>query len=351
LSPEERRPSAALAALAAVFLVLALGLLRGQAAPASAFQEPTTTLLPDPYATGLPTPRPIPVSAWRPALYPVPWALSPYDHFYFTRPIAADEVNWPLDAYRYTGTNFSADLPHTGVDIVASPGTPVLAAAAGQVVWADWGLFRLTPGDTTDPYGKAVVIAHDFGFLNQPLFTVYAHLSAIDVVRGQEVDIGEVIGRVGRTGLATADHLHFEVRWGLNDFYASLNPELWLVPPEGWGVLAGRVMTTWGDPVFNQRVKVTNLDTRQSWWAQTYSTFKNINRDPNFQENFVLSDLPAGNYEVSLPYVGREIRARLRIEPGAVTFFTFHGFRGFNVVEELPYIPTTLPIYQPSPTP
>ncbi|TAK12737.1 MAG: M23 family metallopeptidase [Anaerolineae bacterium] len=329
----------------AIFLVAAA---LPTAWPRAQAEDPTPT---PPFGALLPTPRPIPVPAWRPALYPVPWALTSFDHFYFSRPIAADEVNWPLDAYRYTGTNFGEGLPHTGVDIVASEGTPILAAESGQVVWADWGLFRLTPGDTTDPYGMAVMIAHDFGFQDRPLYTVYAHLSEINVTRGQIVERGDVLGALGDTGLTTSAHLHFEIRWGADDFYASVNPELWLVPPQGWGVLSARIMTTWGDEVFNQRVKVTNLETRQSWWISTYSTFKNINRDPNFRENLVLSDLPAGNYEIMLPYVGREMRMELRIHPGTVTFFTFYGFRGFNVVEDIPFIPTTLPIYQPSPTP
>lgn len=314
-------------------------------------QEASPSPAPNPYDAPLPTPRPIPIPAWRPAPYPVPWALTENDHFYFTRPLAVNEINWPLDVYRYTGTNFGSGLPHTGVDIVAPIGSAVLAAAAGQVVWADWGLFRLTPGDTTDPYGRAVVIAHDFGLNEQPLFTVYAHLSEISVVRGQEVAQGEVIGAVGDTGLATSAHLHFEVRWGVNDFYSSLNPELWLAPPQGWGVLSGRVMTTWGEPVFSQTVKVTNLDTRQVWRIQSYNTFKNINRDPYYNENLVLSDLPAGNYELSIDYVGRTLRTNLRIEAGAVSFFTFYGFRGFNPQPDVPFMPTTLPGFQPSPTP
>jgi hypothetical protein len=54
-----------------------------------------------PFRFILPTPGAEPVSGWRPPLYPVPWAVSAYDHFYFARPIAADNVNWPLAEYRY----------------------------------------------------------------------------------------------------------------------------------------------------------------------------------------------------------------------------------------------------------
>ena len=94
-----------------------------------------------PFRFVLPTPGAEPVSGWRPPLYPVPWAVSAYDHFYFARPIAADNVNWPLAEYRYGGVFFAPNIVHTGVDIDADEGTPILAAGPGTVVSADWGLF------------------------------------------------------------------------------------------------------------------------------------------------------------------------------------------------------------------
>ena len=56
-----------------------------------------------------PTPQAKPISLWRPPLYDTPWALSQHDHFYFNRPIAADEINWPIADYRYGGIFFSPD--------------------------------------------------------------------------------------------------------------------------------------------------------------------------------------------------------------------------------------------------
>ena len=76
-----------------------------------------------PFRFFLPTPGAEPVSGWRPPLYPVPWAVSAYDHFYFTRPIAADNINWPLAEYRYGGVFFAPNIVHTGVDIDAEEGT------------------------------------------------------------------------------------------------------------------------------------------------------------------------------------------------------------------------------------
>ena len=131
--------------------------------------EATST--PPPLRFDLPTPGAEPVSSWRPPLYPVPWAVSPFDHFYFARPIGADNVNWPLADYRYGGI-FFANIVHTGVDIPDDKGTPILAAGPGTVVWAGWGLFTEAPLNQDDPYGQAVAIRHDFGYRVQQLYTV-----------------------------------------------------------------------------------------------------------------------------------------------------------------------------------
>ena len=291
-----------------------------------ALKQPTP--LPEPLRFVFPDERPAPVSAWRPPLYDVPWALSPYDHFYFARPIAADEVNWPLADYRYGGVFFD-NVVHTGVDIDAPKGTPVIAAGDGKVVWAGYGLYGGDPNDITDPYGKAVVIRHDFGFQNQQLFTVYGHLDRIDVVRGQHVKLGQQIGKVGETGKVTGPHLHFEVRVGESDFFKTLNPELWLVPPQGWGVLAMRVMGTGGQLLHFQKVFIQSKETGQVWRARSYAEGP-VNSDPYYQENLVISDLPAGKYVTSTSYAGRLYSYDFEIFPGRVTFVAFQGRNGFS---------------------
>ena len=88
---------------------------------------------------------------------------------------------------------------HTGVDISATQGTPVRAAADGIVYQAEYA----------GAYGKMVIIEHGNG-----MTTRYAHMSRFDVIPGQEIRRGEVIGYSGATGRVTAPHLHFEVRVG-----------------------------------------------------------------------------------------------------------------------------------------
>lgn len=110
-------------------------------------------------------------------------------------------VNGRLLSHFGERTDPFSDEPaiHTGVDISASYGTPVHAAADGVITFAEY----------SGGYGRLVIIDHGNG-----LSTRYGHLSRIDVVPGQEIRRGEVLGLSGASGRATSPHLHFEVRNG-----------------------------------------------------------------------------------------------------------------------------------------
>ncbi len=105
---------------------------------------------------------------------------------------------------------------HYGVDLAASPGRVVSAAAAGWVVRAGW----------TGGYGLMVEVRHP-----GDVTTRYSHLSAILCAPGDEVDAGRPIGLVGKTGLATGPHLHFEL-WRGGEAKDPL-PWLGLAPSQG----------------------------------------------------------------------------------------------------------------------
>jgi murein DD-endopeptidase MepM/ murein hydrolase activator NlpD len=313
-------------ATASATLVLAEGSQAGRAQQSMSTAYPSPA--PDPLRLVFPTPAQPAASAWRPALYPTPWVPSIFDHFYFARPIAADQINWPLADYRYGGVFFPG-VVHSGIDIPSPMGTPVLAAGPGKVTWAGYGLNTGTK-DVTDPYGLAVLIRHDFGYQGFRLYTVYGHLSRLDVVKGQHVETGDVIGLSGNTGEATGPHLHFEVRLGKDDVFRTRNPELWLVPPEGWGVLVARVANLGGGLLYQQLVTVRSEENGQVWKVKTYGGDQ-VFSDDYYQENMVLSDLPAGRYEVLIAYLGKEYTLEIEIHPGLVSYFTFLGRSGYNV--------------------
>ncbi|WP_225886720.1 M23 family metallopeptidase [Leptolyngbya sp. PCC 6406] len=90
---------------------------------------------------------------------------------------------------------------HAGIDLATPVGTPTVAADGGTITFAG------ISGSLTRGYGRVVYIDHGNGRQ-----TRYAHLDRIDVVEGQQVGQGELIGTTGNTGSSTGPHLHFEVR-------------------------------------------------------------------------------------------------------------------------------------------
>jgi Peptidase family M23 len=98
---------------------------------------------------------------------------------------------------------------HSGVDIGAPMGAPVVAAGTGIVMSSGW----------LGGYGKAIVIQH-----NGVQQTLYGHLSEVFVQAGQRIEQGTVIGRVGSTGNSTGPHLHFETKIATSDGWVAIDP-------------------------------------------------------------------------------------------------------------------------------
>ena len=95
---------------------------------------------------------------------------------------------------------------HSGQDIDAAMGDPVVAGASGKVTFVGW----------QNGYGQLVVVDHGGG-----LTTRYGHLSHIDIAQGQTVERGQFIGRVGSTGRSTGPHLHYEIRINRSEEHTS----------------------------------------------------------------------------------------------------------------------------------
>ena len=298
------------------------------------------TLAPFPLSAEDFDPDTLPVTGGFPSSFASPLALSEHDHFYFSKPIANADYWLLIPSQRYGVIQEAGELQneHLGTDIGAYLATRVYAAAEGEVIWADYGLLYNSVNYLEDPYGIAVVIRHDFGWNGERLYTVYAHLSETKVKKGDRVERGDIIGLTGMTGLTTGPHLHLEVRLGGNTIYFTRNPELWVVPPEGYGVLVGRVASRTDAVLLNRLVEVTNLDTGKKWTSYTYASEFKLLPDDYYLENFVLGDLPAGRYEIAIPYISVWRRVEVEVKPGAVTYFHFKGTDGysFDLPEEIP---------------
>ncbi len=244
-------------------------------------------------------------------------------HFILRRPIEPPANDRADVTYSYGSTANGTREPHHGVEFPNKSGTPVYAAARGTVIFAGPDKEALY-SPWKNFYGNLVVIEHADG-----LFTLYAHLSKIDVEVGQEVFTTDKIGEVGKTGVAIGSHLHFEVRRGNGkDYFATQNPQLWLIPAKD----------TNGDPSGTLSISVVDRDRRlvkyaeltiryyidpsqrytKSYYGTTYSPDM-----LNGEENAVFGELPAGHYRVAVKVNDKVYERWVEIETGRLTQVVF----------------------------
>ncbi|SRR6266487_3626958 len=244
-------------------------------------------------------------------------------HFILQRPIHPP-ANDRVDAtYRYASTANGTREPHHGVEFPNKSGTPIYAVADGTVLFAAPDTKAIySPWENF--YGNLVVIKH-----KDELFTLYAHLSKIDVEVNQKVFAGDKIGEVGRTGVAIGSHLHFEVRHGnVENYFATQNPELWLIPAKDNNHNSfGTLMISVVDQNRNL-VKYAEFTLRyypdpsrkaiKSYYGITYSPDM-LNGD----ENAALGELPAGHYRIAVERNAKVYERWVEVESGKLTQVVF----------------------------
>ena len=147
----------------------------------------------------------------------------------FLRPISEGYNRRVEGTYRYGSTQQGNRELHYGVEFENPTGTPVIAAASGQVIVAGDDI-EFAMGPYINFYGNLIILEHNLPGNSPPVFTLYGHLSQINVNIGDQIERGHVIGLVGRSGTAIGSHLHFEIRQSVNDINHAVNPELWLEP-------------------------------------------------------------------------------------------------------------------------
>jgi len=243
------------------------------------------------------------------------------------RPIADANANPYVDqTYRYGSTMGGNFQQHQGVEFNNPAGTPVHAIADGQVVFAG----------QAEAGANVVAIRHDTREGENYVFSAYYHNTELRVATGAQVRAGDVIATVGNTGRATNDHLHLEVHVAPTDDVTTIvdpavrfpphtvNPQLWLEPIAGTGVVAGRVLNAAGEPVAGARVHglVVAYPTETPFsFAETYSD--RANPDPAYGENFVVGDVPAGTYLLGVTIDGSKVWRRVRVSAGQVSWVEF----------------------------
>jgi murein DD-endopeptidase MepM/ murein hydrolase activator NlpD len=295
------------------------------------FTATSPSLTVAPFATS-PAPPPTTVPSITPTINPTP--EPPCDaftadfcitdgHFILQRPIQPPGNDLIDPVYGYGSTVNGTREPHHGVEFSDASGTPVHAAAEGtvifagpdqQAIYAPWWNF----------YGNLVVIEH-----SGDVFTLYAHLSKIDVALNQQVLAGDKIGEVGRTGGAVGSHLHFEVRRGdVKDYFATQNPELWLVPAKDrngnpFGTLSISLVDGEGKLIEKANFTIGYYSDPSQPPVKVYYAIPYAHDLLTGEEVATLGALDAGQYRIVVEMNGQLLERWVEVQSGRLTQVVF----------------------------
>jgi hypothetical protein len=209
-------------------------------------------------------------------------------HQWMARPISSEENSY-IDQIHLFETNLSDNLTgYNGVIFNNPGGVEVSAVDYGTVVY------------TSRKTGH-LVLKCDTHYKNYYVYAHYYNLKKITRWIGQKVLKRDIIGYVGNNGYANSNQLCLEVSLSMADDSnvpnEPVNPELWLTPLPGCGTIVGLVADTTGIPINNVKIcgiEKTGPKETPFIFAESYSNPNAFS--PEYRENFVISDVPAGNY-------------------------------------------------------
>ena len=256
-------------------------------------------------------------------IYPYVGTLQP--------PFYAPDRYYLDQIYSYGSTDFGTRMPHHGVDYDNPTGTQVYASADGEVIYAgDDRNILFSPW--SDFYGNLIVLEHAED--EESFYTLYAHLSRIEVEEGDFVSAGDRIGKVGSSGSAIGGHLHLEVRQDETSYTQTRNPELWLAPYETNDVRSGYMAAR----IVNKQGQLEHVDltiefdnfkdgTAPAVWVASYETYlfdeHPVGQDERWRENFAQAGLWPGYYKITVLKEDLAYERLVEVLPEHLTYFVW----------------------------
>jgi hypothetical protein len=252
---------------------------------------------------------------------------APGQHLRFARPVLPEAGNPYADGTRLFGGPAAvrpATAPFMAIRFQNPPGTEVRAIGPGTVAVAADG---------------RVTIRHDGAVDGHLIHSTYEGLGSAGVASGQRVAAGAVIGQVGGTLRPHGVTLSIQVvrageegtpaaagqaAGGAGETASSVNPQLFLEPLPGTGVVAGRVLNAAGEPVPGTAIHglVLAYPTEAPFSVvRTYAP--GVPSSPVYGEHFALGDVRAGDYLLGVTLDGQRIWRRVRVVPGQVAWVEF----------------------------
>jgi murein DD-endopeptidase MepM/ murein hydrolase activator NlpD len=270
----------------------------------------------------------------------LPDPLQAQDHFWFTRPFTDAHSTWGSAYYPFGTNNRGQYLWHHGIDIQNPMGVPIVAVGDGVVIRG--GADDEIPfGPILNFFGQAVLIRHDQEWNDLPVYTLYGHVSQVLAQEGQPVKAGDVVAKVGQGGVALGPHLHLEVRVEGMNYEDVRNPDLWVKPDHGYGVIAGRVVDGQGYIVPQQSVFLHRAEEPDRYWRQTFTYPDNVVKpDVGWGETLTFADVPTGTYILKTYFDGRLYTYPITVTNQMTTFVLIEGVLA-------PPTPTPLPTSEP----
>jgi murein DD-endopeptidase MepM/ murein hydrolase activator NlpD len=250
-----------------------------------------------------------------PNMYPQPRAL--FDktelpiHQWLSRPLSPSDNDQKDQTYLYGCTMGGNFRQHQGCEFNNPEGVSLVAVDNGVIVF-------------TEPEIGHAVLKCDTRFQDYYVYVHYHHQQDILKKAGDRVKRGELIGHIGKKGNVTNEHLHFELAISKTDDTnvpdKTVNSELWVAALPGCGTIVGNVVDLDNKPI--RKIKIYGVEKpvpTETPFSYAESYGDSVNPSPAYGENFVIADVPSGNYLIWVERNSAKYAVNVKVETGKVT--------------------------------